>query len=172
MKTRQSHRWYDICEGLDPALPLFIGPAGLKLDETDAKYVDVIHTDAGNKGKWERCGHIDFYPNGGYSQLGCDETSEYGGMRHEIIEGRLKIGIVLRRDYIFCRASKLQSCKSCCIFCWVHRFSRRILGHSMPFLSTILLGLVWRSTGRSYINGRVYTGKVSNIHKVRIILQP
>ncbi|EDW11506.1 pancreatic lipase-related protein 2 [Drosophila mojavensis] len=58
--------------GLDPAMPLFI-TAGLndKLDPSDAAFVDVIHTNALVQGKLERCGHADFYMNGGISQPGC-----------------------------------------------------------------------------------------------------
>ncbi|KAL0267541.1 UNVERIFIED_CONTAM: hypothetical protein PYX00_009786 [Menopon gallinae] len=63
--------------GLDPALPLFIGNALGKLDASDAEFVDVIHTDAGRKGKLERSGHVDFYPNGGYSQIGCIDTENF-----------------------------------------------------------------------------------------------
>lgn len=58
--------------GLDPAMPLFItAPANDKLDPTDAAYVDVIHTNALVQGKLERCGHADFYMNGGIIQPGC-----------------------------------------------------------------------------------------------------
>ncbi|XP_068140940.1 phospholipase A1 member A [Drosophila tropicalis] len=59
--------------GLDPAMPLFI-TAGIndKLDPSDANYVDVIHTNAMVQGKLERCGHADFYMNGGIMQPGCN----------------------------------------------------------------------------------------------------
>lgn len=58
--------------GLDPALPLFItASAEDKLDPGDAEYVDVIHTNAIVQGKLERCGHADFYMNGGILQPGC-----------------------------------------------------------------------------------------------------
>lgn len=49
-----------------------------KLDASDAKFVDVIHTNAGWKGKLEPCGHVDFYPNGGYEQVGCKATETDG----------------------------------------------------------------------------------------------
>ena len=42
-----------------------------RLDESDARYVDVIHTDAGFYGTDRRGGHTDFYPNGGSHQPGC-----------------------------------------------------------------------------------------------------
>uniref|UniRef100_A0A8D8C9D9 Pancreatic lipase-related protein 2 n=1 Tax=Culex pipiens TaxID=7175 RepID=A0A8D8C9D9_CULPI len=58
--------------GLDPAMPLFItAPADDKLDPSDANFVDVIHTNALVQGKIERCGHVDFYMNGGIIQPGC-----------------------------------------------------------------------------------------------------
>lgn len=58
--------------GLDPAMPLFI-TSGIdeKLDASDAEFVDVIHTNALVQGKLERCGHVDFYMNGGILQPGC-----------------------------------------------------------------------------------------------------
>jgi pancreatic lipase-related protein 2 len=58
--------------GLDPAMPLFItSPNDEKLDSTDADFVDVIHTNALIQGKIEKCGHVDFYMNGGIIQPGC-----------------------------------------------------------------------------------------------------
>jgi len=63
--------------GLDPAEPLFQGmPHFVRLDPTDALFVDVIHTDAksiiyGGYGLEQPIGHVDFYPNGGKVQPGC-----------------------------------------------------------------------------------------------------
>lgn len=58
--------------GLDPALPFFATTnPEWKLDETDADFVDVIHTNSGLFGKIERCGHVDFYMNGGQYQPQC-----------------------------------------------------------------------------------------------------
>lgn len=62
--------------GMDPARPDFEAPL-LKdlrdrLDSTDAKFVDVIHTCAGTVGFTRPIGHVDFYPNGGsFRQPGC-----------------------------------------------------------------------------------------------------
>ncbi|XP_017151863.1 phospholipase A1 member A [Drosophila miranda] len=59
--------------GLDPAMPLFITSGNAdKLDPSDATYVDVYHTNALVQGKLERCGHADFYMNGGIMQPGCN----------------------------------------------------------------------------------------------------
>lgn len=57
--------------GLDPALPFFTTINRSKLDKSDAKFVDIIHTNAGVFGKIEASGHVDFYLNGGQSQPAC-----------------------------------------------------------------------------------------------------
>ena len=78
--------------GLDPAGPLFEGyDPGVRLDKTDADYVDVIHSNGdslivGGFGTWEPLGHVDFYPNGGRAQRGC---------QHLLIGGLY--------DFIYCK---------------------------------------------------------------------
>lgn len=59
---------------MDPAGPLFTKwPKSLKLDASDAEFVDVIHTDAGIFGYPRQIGHVDFWPNQGISpQPGCE----------------------------------------------------------------------------------------------------
>ncbi|XP_054710967.1 pancreatic triacylglycerol lipase-like [Uloborus diversus] len=66
--------------GLDPAGPYFRGDDPIvHLDPTDADFIDVIHTDAGEYivgvtaglGISTPSGHLDFYPNGGSAQPGC-----------------------------------------------------------------------------------------------------
>ena len=60
--------------GLDPSGPLFHAvPPSDRLDPSDAKLVDVIHT----AGKWvgnsDISGHVDFFANGGLApQPGCE----------------------------------------------------------------------------------------------------
>ncbi|EDV46215.1 endothelial lipase [Drosophila erecta] len=55
--------------GLDPAGPLFSLPAEVapkyRLDPGDAQFVQVLHTSGGSLGTNLKCGHADFYPNGG-----------------------------------------------------------------------------------------------------------
>ncbi|VVC96295.1 unnamed protein product [Leptidea sinapis] len=66
--------------GLDPAEPYFQGmPTNVRLDPTDAQLVDVIHTDGKSifllgYGMSQPVGHLDFYPNNGKEQPGCDIT--------------------------------------------------------------------------------------------------
>uniref|UniRef100_U3JHR1 Triacylglycerol lipase n=1 Tax=Ficedula albicollis TaxID=59894 RepID=U3JHR1_FICAL len=63
--------------GLDPAGPYFEGtPPEVRLDPTDANFVDVIHSNAAHFpaagfGMYNTTGHLDFYPNGGTVMPGC-----------------------------------------------------------------------------------------------------
>uniref|UniRef100_F7AMZ2 Pancreatic lipase-related protein 2-like n=1 Tax=Ciona intestinalis TaxID=7719 RepID=F7AMZ2_CIOIN len=66
--------------GLDPAGPYFEGtPIEVRLDSSDATFVDVLHTDAEKLkdfgyGTNEISGHVDFWPNNGIQQPGCDQN--------------------------------------------------------------------------------------------------
>ncbi|XP_065095338.1 lipase member H-like isoform X4 [Ochlerotatus camptorhynchus] len=67
--------------GLDPALPGFIdSEPDKRLDPSDARFVDVIHTCAGMLGHNKNLGHVDFYPNGGGpNQPGCNGMEDFIG---------------------------------------------------------------------------------------------
>ncbi|KAF7667867.1 hypothetical protein LDENG_00040810 [Lucifuga dentata] len=67
--------------GLDPVEPYFQdSDAEVRLDVSDAKFVDVIHTDGvpfnskRGLGMTQTVGHIDFYPNGGELMPGCSSN--------------------------------------------------------------------------------------------------
>lgn len=67
--------------GLDPAEPCFQGaPEEVRLDPSDAMFVDVIHTDSSpiipniGFGMSQKVGHLDFYPNGGKHMPGCQKN--------------------------------------------------------------------------------------------------
>ncbi|XP_062987646.1 inactive pancreatic lipase-related protein 1-like isoform X1 [Elgaria multicarinata webbii] len=67
--------------GLDPASPYFQGtPVEVRLDKSDADFVDVIHTDSAPTipnlgfGMSQAVGHLDFYPNGGKYMPGCKKN--------------------------------------------------------------------------------------------------
>uniref|UniRef100_A0A673TJ81 Triacylglycerol lipase n=1 Tax=Suricata suricatta TaxID=37032 RepID=A0A673TJ81_SURSU len=67
--------------GLDPAEPCFEGtPELVRLDPSDALFVDVIHTDAApvipnmGFGMSQTTGHLDFFPNGGKEMPGCQKN--------------------------------------------------------------------------------------------------
>ncbi|XP_052752350.1 lipase member H-like [Galleria mellonella] len=60
--------------GLDPAGPLwFMNPN--RLTNTDAMYVEAIHTNGFALGTYMELGDADFYPNGGLIQPGCLTSS-------------------------------------------------------------------------------------------------
>lgn len=63
--------------GLDPARPLYENSDPKdRLDVTDAKFVDVIHTNGDKNGLFKSLGHIDFFPNGGKVQPNCGKSDK------------------------------------------------------------------------------------------------
>ncbi|KAG5669066.1 hypothetical protein PVAND_016966 [Polypedilum vanderplanki] len=67
--------------GLDPAKPYFeFTHPIVRLDPSDAKFVDIVHTDSGffihnSFGIKQEIGHLDFYLNDGENQPSCKNTS-------------------------------------------------------------------------------------------------
>ncbi|XP_075527156.1 pancreatic triacylglycerol lipase-like [Dermacentor variabilis] len=84
---------------LDPAEPNFQKmPPEVRLDPTDAEFVDAIHTDSHpyltklwsseGMGMWDPVGHVDFYPNGGEYMPGCDTVNRVWKIfTHGLIKG-------------------------------------------------------------------------------------
>jgi len=84
--------------GLDPAEPYFqFLHESVRLDRSDADFVDVIHTDGqsifnilvggSGFGLMQPSGHVDFYPNGGKKQPGCENHD----LCKDIINGNIKV---------------------------------------------------------------------------------
>ncbi|BFZ16541.1 hypothetical protein BsWGS_19580 [Bradybaena similaris] len=79
--------------GLDPAGPYFENTDPVvRLDPSDAVFVDVIHSDAKSLlqlgfGITEPVGHSDFYPNLGHDQPGCNRIPIMNAIESGLIEG-------------------------------------------------------------------------------------
>lgn len=79
--------------GLDPAEPYFqFMPVTVRLDMTDAQFVDVIHSDSKSiiqfgLGMSQAIGHVDFYPNGGLDQPGCSANRFISFITEGLIHG-------------------------------------------------------------------------------------
>ncbi|OWF43648.1 pancreatic lipase-related protein 2-like [Mizuhopecten yessoensis] len=107
--------------GLDPAEPNFEDtPTEVRLDATDANFVDVIHTDGteydtiSGYGMKAPCGDIDFYPNGGRNQPGCTHETWTNVVSHLEL-GPHAVGGMLacshdRSIYLFTESINGRSC--------------------------------------------------------------
>ena len=101
--------------GLDPASPLFEGySVRVRLDPTDAQFVDVIHSNGdsflrGGLGSFQPMGHLDFYPNGGRVQVGCN--SVLVGALTDIFYGKWQSLCHHRRAFRFFIDSLVPSCR-------------------------------------------------------------
>lgn len=80
--------------GLDAARAFFQGmPPTVRLDKTDANFVDVIHSDTNPIlpiGFRDAIGHVDFYPNGASPQPGCFLRDRlFRGLEDGLIDGHI-----------------------------------------------------------------------------------
>lgn len=57
--------------GLNPLYDQYPSVETLNLNENDAEFVDVTHTNLKNTDNLQKMGHVDFYPNGGLRQTQC-----------------------------------------------------------------------------------------------------
>lgn len=111
--------------GLDPARPHFEDTdAIMRLDRTDADFVDIIHTDAtpftvGGLGMSQAIGHIDFYPNSGSKQPGCDYSwNEFMEMEESVYNAtKLFLGCSHLRSFQYYTESVLSNCSFTGISC-------------------------------------------------------
>lgn len=93
---------------LDPASVLFdYFNTEKRLCDTDAEYVQVIHTDSGHYSFEYPLGHADFYPNGGRNQPGCKAknavASLVGMSRRALIGFVLPLSLTIFVCFVFRR---------------------------------------------------------------------
>ncbi|KAJ8918549.1 hypothetical protein NQ315_013054, partial [Exocentrus adspersus] len=105
--------------GLDPSGPRFEGlPDLVKLNPTDAKYVEVLHTDAydsRSQGAREAMGHSDFYVNNGLQQPDCPMNTTFPELisieRNSLNGGQISPGCNHKRAFkYFIEAVTGQDC--------------------------------------------------------------
>lgn len=101
---------------LDPASPFFegYGPK-VHVDKSDAKLVDVIHTNAndliyGGVGMKIPVGHVDFYANGGKVQPGCRHNNIVGFFKDIFTGDREKECHHNRAVYLFIETIRNSDC--------------------------------------------------------------
>lgn len=117
--------------GMDPAEPYFQKmPEEVRLDPTDAEFVDVVHTDAASfvldilkgegLGMYDPVGHVDFYPNGGIKMPGCElSTRVFKFITEGLVNGARAIGICHHQraiDYVIETITDVQ-CPSLAFAC-------------------------------------------------------
>lgn len=109
--------------GLDPANPLFrelLATSLSPLHKNDAKFVDIIHTDGARffsegLGIFRPIGHVDYFPNGGFDQPGCNHVR--GAVLASHLGGSLNTSVVcnhLRAWQLFLES--LRASKTGCEF--------------------------------------------------------
>ncbi|XP_043529865.1 inactive pancreatic lipase-related protein 1-like isoform X2 [Frieseomelitta varia] len=96
----------------------------MKLHKSDASFVDVIHTNGKllsqiGLGLPEPIGHVDFYPNGGRSQPGCDSSFfEHLPIHLQVIN---KAVCSHGRSYVYLTESLVSEVEHNCTF-WAHHW--------------------------------------------------
>ena len=120
--------------GLDPAGPLFDyhnHHFNLRLNKSDAKLVEVFHTNTLHLGFTDPIGHIDFYINGGGSQYWCHIPNSNLGFIELILLG----------------SSTEATNTITCAHEYAHFFLKHLAINMVPCYAT------WKTTNRNLIEG-------------------
>ncbi|CAK1583209.1 unnamed protein product [Parnassius mnemosyne] len=96
------HRKLDKITALDPARPCFSRQSEYRLEKSDAKFVLVIHTNAGVLGLEQPLGHVDVYANGVLTKqpecqdrsisLQCDHAQAWRLFAASVIDDHVLVG--------------------------------------------------------------------------------
>lgn len=74
-QKRDAQNFHLYFVGLDPSKNFFDHDfRSIRLDYSQADYVDTVNTDSGFRGLGRNIGHINIFPNGGSNQIGCGES--------------------------------------------------------------------------------------------------
>lgn len=120
--------------GLDPAGPFFQQTdPHVRLDPSDAEFVDVVHTDGSSfselgMGAPQEMGHVDFYPNGGRNQPGCD-PDVFSKLTHAVWNA-VSIGYYAAEGAVSCNHMRS-----------VELYTESINAHSCPFAAFPCTGM-------------------------------
>ncbi|XP_011259268.1 pancreatic triacylglycerol lipase-like [Camponotus floridanus] len=129
LKGRRNRWMVQRITGLDPAQPCFRNAdPSVHLNKNDAPFVDVIHTNGRllfslGLGLPEIIGHVDFYPNGGKMQPGCEEFNsifDYLPIPATVIR---KAICSHGRSYLYFTESVVSATVNNCSF-WAHKWNR------------------------------------------------
>ncbi|XP_018325665.1 pancreatic triacylglycerol lipase-like isoform X2 [Agrilus planipennis] len=106
--------------GLDPSGPYFEGmPNFVRLDPSDATYIEVIHTDyysTDSQGTCDHLGHRDFFVNGPHRQPGCNDSSSNLNLvaveRNNLKQGQILPGCSHKRSFkYYIESIEVTNCK-------------------------------------------------------------
>lgn len=117
--------------GLDPASVLFdYFETEKRLCDTDAEYVQIIHTDSGHYSFEYPLGHADFYPNGGKNQPGCKLKNPVASL----------VGMCVRLCVCVCNDVQRILSRLLLICNWVFLFFLQINAHTY-----VLMLYIWKA---------------------------
>ncbi|XP_041975193.1 pancreatic lipase-related protein 2-like [Aricia agestis] len=94
--------------GLDPAGPLW--GHSYSLDTNAGQYVEVIHTCAIRRGAINAIGHVDFYPNGGTKQPGCEDATCAHDRAYELFASSLENSHLIGRQCMLVSFAVVGAC--------------------------------------------------------------
>ncbi|KAK5645131.1 hypothetical protein RI129_006431 [Pyrocoelia pectoralis] len=116
--------------GLDPTGAYFEHmPPVVRLDPSDAQFVEVLHTDAfsgRSQGTQTSMGHVDFFLNGAKQQTNCNDTSPFSSFtkldRNSLKEGDILPACSHKRSFkYFIESARNKNCEYIGFECYSYK---------------------------------------------------